>query len=203
MTPTRFARLLFISAVVASVFSPPLSAGDKNGKNGKNQKKHAWTSAEMTGADETREMAERMALVKARSALEEHLATQRPRVPRMPTLDYIRSHLVVEEPTFTGGPEHPENEGKYVAALKIALDDQRFTELYDHARDEVIREREETARGRMFGLGKALAIVLAGLAAVTGYLRLEESTKGFYTAWLRIAAVSFVAAVGAGIWLVS
>ena len=32
---------------------------------------------------------------------------------------------------------------------------------------------------------------------------LEEMTKGYYTAWLRLAAVGFVTVVGAGIWWVS
>jgi hypothetical protein len=36
---------------------------------------------------------------------------------------------------------------------------------------------------------------------VVGYFRLEEATKGYYTAWLRLAAVGLVAAAVAGLLL--
>jgi len=41
------------------------------------------------------------------------------------------------------------------------------------------------------------------LLAVAGYLRLEDATKGYYTRLLRLAAVAFVALVGAGLWMMA
>ena len=50
---------------------------------------------------------------------------------------------------------------------------------------------------------RVLAALVALLAAVACYLRLEDATKGYYTTLLRLAAVGFVALVGAGIWLLT
>ena len=48
---------------------------------------------------------------------------------------------------------------------------------------------------RMASLGGALAFVLICLAAVSGYIRADEATKGYYTNRLRI-----LAAAGVGGW---
>ena len=55
----------------------------------------------------------------------------------------------------------------------------------------------------MILLGKFLAGFVAFLVAVAGYFRLEEATKGYYTTWLRVGVLGFIAVVGAGIWLIS
>ncbi|HEV3115762.1 MAG TPA: hypothetical protein VGY58_01835 [Gemmataceae bacterium] len=65
------------------------------------------------------------------------------------------------------------------------------------------RESELRGQERMTMLGKVLAGVIAFLAVVAGYFRLEEATKGYYTAWLRIGVLTLVAAIGAGLWLLS
>ena len=54
--------------------------------------------------------------------------------------------------------------------------------------------RRHTGGRRLALLGGGLAVVLAGLAAVSGFIRADEATKGYYTTRLRL-----VAAVGVGV----
>jgi hypothetical protein len=63
--------------------------------------------------------------------------------------------------------------------------------------------REFRSTQRMLFLGKILAGLVAFFAAVAGYFRLEEATKGYYTNWLRLGALGFVTAVGVALFLVS
>jgi hypothetical protein len=66
----------------------------------------------------------------------------------------------------------------------------------------VAQEREYRSEQRMGMLGKGLAGLVALLAAVAGYFRLEEATKGYYTAWLRAGAIAFVGAAGAALLII-
>jgi hypothetical protein len=63
--------------------------------------------------------------------------------------------------------------------------------------------RQVISQQRQLLLAKALAVVVAMLVALIGYFRLEEATRGYYTAWLRLAAVGLVAAVVAGLLIVA
>ena len=49
-------------------------------------------------------------------------------------------------------------------------------------------------------LGGALAFVLICLAAVSGYIRADEATKGYYTNRLRMLAAAGVGAAGVVIY---
>jgi hypothetical protein len=49
---------------------------------------------------------------------------------------------------------------------------------------------------RLAMLGGGLGFVLACLAAVSGYIRADEATKGYYTNWLRLASAAGVGAAG-------
>ncbi len=60
-----------------------------------------------------------------------------------------------------------------------------------------LRLQESAQREWLFT--KGLLGVLALLGAVSGYFRLDERTKGYYTGWLRVGAVAFLAAAGVGI----
>jgi hypothetical protein len=57
-------------------------------------------------------------------------------------------------------------------------------------------QREVVAR-RLAVLGGSLGFVLACLASLAGYIRADEATKGYYTAWLRTIAAASVGAAGA------
>lgn len=56
-------------------------------------------------------------------------------------------------------------------------------------------EHERVAR-RITVMGGGLAAILACLAALAGFIRADEATKGYYTHWLRVAAAAGVGASG-------
>jgi hypothetical protein len=64
-------------------------------------------------------------------------------------------------------------------------------------RDEIraAYQRELVAR-RLTILGGSLGFVLTCLAAVAGYIRADEATRGYYTHWLRAVAAAGVGASG-------
>jgi hypothetical protein len=62
-----------------------------------------------------------------------------------------------------------------------------LVEVYDH----------DLVRHRLLTLGGILAFVLACLAALSGYIRADEATKGYYTNRLRMLAAAGVGAAGA------
>jgi hypothetical protein len=77
----------------------------------------------------------------------------------------------------------------YVAELTLDTSPQRratFVNLYT---------RELVAR-RMVTLGGALTFVLICLGAISGYIRADEATKGYYTNRLRLLAAAGVGAAG-------
>jgi len=77
----------------------------------------------------------------------------------------------------------------YEATLKVNFAPSMRAEIVAaYHRQEVVK--------RLVTLGAVLAFVLACLAAVSGYIRADEATKGYYTTRLRIAAVAGVGAVG-------
>jgi hypothetical protein len=61
------------------------------------------------------------------------------------------------------------------------------------------QDREQQAQERMFALAKVLAGLVVFFIALAGYFRLDEWTKGYYTTWLRVAAVGFVVGLGAAL----
>jgi hypothetical protein len=71
------------------------------------------------------------------------------------------------------------------------------------ARDRVVEAFErEAAAHRLVTLGGVLAFALACLAAVLGYIRADEATRGYYTTQLRLAALAAVGASGAVLYRV-
>jgi hypothetical protein len=61
-----------------------------------------------------------------------------------------------------------------------------IVEAYNH---------EQTLK-RLWVLGGGLAFVLACLATVSGYIRADEATKGYYTNRLRVASAAGLGAAG-------
>jgi hypothetical protein len=150
----------------------------------------------VTGWGETHEDAELNALKRAQDSLLVYFAEQNHPLQWRPKLDYINSHLVKSR-----APQPAQELGEgldEVQGVKLKMEISASDWQYMLAEDRRVR-----ADSRMLLLAKLLAGLVASLGAVAGYLRLEEMTKGYYTAWLRFAAVSFVSAVGVGIWLIS
>jgi hypothetical protein len=76
------------------------------------------------------------------------------------------------------------------ATLHADLSDGRLRPLFDEYGRGLLRRRLDL-------LGGGLAFVLACLAALAGYIRADEATKGYYTNRLRLVAAAGVGAAGA------
>ncbi len=149
-----------------------------------------WT---VEGRGKSAEDAEQDALEKAQGQVTTFLTNQNPPLEWAPSLNYVE-RLVTKRT-----PEEPE---KYLRDIgvthQVRLDVELTSHQFDQMRDH---DRQLRREHRLFWLAKILAVVVAVLAALAGYLRLDEATKGYYTTWLRLAAVGFAAAVGVGAWL--
>jgi hypothetical protein len=195
--------------------SSPAQEGRAPGQQGRNRRnffkpsppvptiRQSWTDT-VEGQGPDREVAATIALLRAREALEAYLATQTPRIRHMPSEEFISSHLVLkrEAKELTESEDHLQK-GRNVLRLELQVTDKDYTDMLVLDWEAYEKTKEARIQDRVFILCKIMAGLVASLGAVAGYLRLEEATKGYYTAWLRLAAIGFLGAVGAGLWLVS
>jgi hypothetical protein len=148
----------------------------------------------------TRELAELAVLEKARLELANLVRQIKPDSRWIPSIQYIKSHLV--KPKSSGlNPEIIPEEGElesgepyttYLATVEL--------EMSSRVRDDILRQiRYGDARERQWVLGKVLLAILSVIGTAAGYFQLEDRTKGYYTAWLRLAAAGALAAAGFGI----
>jgi hypothetical protein len=131
---------------------------------------------------------------KVKARVDRYLRREVPGLEWYPSADYIRKHLVKESPERRQNRD--ENlDGRYLKcwAWKAEVSPRDWRDILHH-------DRELRAEGRMLVLGKILAGLVALLAVVAGYIRLDEWTKGYYTGWLRLGAVGLLAAAGTGLW---
>lgn len=77
----------------------------------------------------------------------------------------------------------------YIARLTADFSPRHRAELVDAYNRELVQHR-------LFALGGSLGFVLICLAAVSGYIRADEATKGYYTNRLRLLAAAGVGATG-------
>ncbi|WP_165070977.1 hypothetical protein [Paludisphaera rhizosphaerae] len=94
---------------------------------------------------------------------------------------------MVEETRVT--PTEKDYGTVYTAVLDADFSDSRRNFLIDSYRREV-------GRDRTIKLGAGFGFLLACLAAVSGYIRADEATRGYYTNRLRLAAAAAVGASG-------
>ncbi len=112
-------------------------------------------------------------------------------------------HAAEEQREFADKDEqHPIGRLRRVV-LKVALSPRDLGDIQEKEQYFQVENRHTQAGLRQLMLAKFLAGLVAVLAAIGGYFRLEDATKGYYTAWLRLGAVSFVALIGASIWYFS
>jgi hypothetical protein len=148
------------------------------------------------GRGETSKDAFQDALEEAQARVYAYLRQQQPPIEWMPPREYVREHLVKEQ-----RPEPPKNFGAPVGVLRQVLLSVEVTPADYRAITRI--DREYRMGQRLGWLARVVAGLVALLAAVAGYIRLEEWSKGYYTAWLRVGAVLFLGAVGAGLWYLS
>jgi len=153
----------------------------------------SWT---VRGWGETGQDAEQVALSKAREEVLVYLANQEPPLEWTPSVGYVNDHLVKRRSEATSA----EAAKRVGAEIEMTL----YVEVNKKDIQDMLREDQKLrVQHRQLFLAKILAGLVAFLAAVTGYFRLDEATKGYYTGWLRLAAVGLVGGIGAGLWLIS
>jgi hypothetical protein len=118
-------------------------------------------------------------------------------------IDSMRQGSYVQEVTKNLTPAAPEVETPSTAEIQEG--DGLYT-LYragqklDFSRSrraQIIQMyRRDLASLRMQKLGGGLALALVGLAVLTGYIKTDEATKGYYTNRLRLLAVAGLGAAG-------
>jgi hypothetical protein len=81
----------------------------------------------------------------------------------------------------------------YEAELRVDVSPDRRASL-------VAAYHRQLVQGRLVVLGGTLAFLLTCLAAITGYIRADEATKGYYTNRLRLLAATGVGAAGVVIY---
>lgn len=106
--------------------------------------------------------------------------------------------------------------GRHVQAVRNEhADDPAFAEFPDLYRGGLLvnldaaqralflkAHREEVVTGRLWGLGLGLGFALICLLALAGYIRADESTRGYFTWPLRLVATAAVVGAGAAAyWL--
>jgi hypothetical protein len=171
----------------------PAMAAAPDGPPRKPQSRFTLT---VEGWGETEKDAEHDALKKAQNEIRAYLVEQNHPLQWRPSLEYIHDHLVKQSPPLPDKDFGEPVNTLHGICLRIEISPKDWQEML--RQDRLMR-----ADARMMLLAKLLVGVVAFLGAVAGYLRLEEMTKGYYTAWLRLAAIGFVTAVAAGIWLIS
>jgi len=112
--------------------------------------------------------------------------------------------LAPEVPTSWRVPEPMVD--RMIRKTQIKLVEKDYGTLYEatlhvrftpEVRAEIVEvyQRELVSR-RLTVLAGVIAFILACLAALSGYIRADEATKGYYTHWLRAVASAGVGASG-------
>ncbi|HJT77283.1 MAG TPA: hypothetical protein VJ739_08775, partial [Gemmataceae bacterium] len=84
----------------------------------------------------------------------------------------------------------------YEATFDVKLEPKDYRQILES-------DRQERAGERQLLLAKVVGVLLAVLLAVFGYFRLEETTRGYYTLWLRLGALALVGVAGALLLIVA
>jgi hypothetical protein len=77
----------------------------------------------------------------------------------------------------------------FVAGYRAGFSPGRRAQIVDQYRSEMVMHR-------LLTLGGGLGFVLVCLAALAGYIRADEATKGYYTNRLRLLAAASIGAAG-------
>jgi hypothetical protein len=128
--------------------------------------------------------------------VKKYLQKNLPELEWQPGKEYVSKHILKDPPKRRRSKEKAAEETDLQCwewALEIAPGDWN---------DILWKDREARIQQRMGLLGKILAGLVALLAVVAGYIRLDDWTKGYYTGWLRLAAGGILAVVVTGLfWL--
>lgn len=149
------------------------------------------------GYGETSEKARAQALERARERIRRELEVRlrgwSPAEEQL-DLDYLDRFKVIQE---SGKPEPAPIHGEkmMVARYRVELTSDYLQEVVRSARQEKIHERHLL-------LARVLGGILTVVLVIAGYLRMEESTRGYATKMLRLVAVLILAVVGVGLLVI-
>ncbi len=105
------------------------------------------------------------------------------------TQEVTKDLVPTAETSTSSKPEDPGLYTLYRAGQKLDFSPTRRAEI-------VGMYRRDVAAARMQRLGGGLALALVGLAVLSGYIKADEATKGYYTNRLRLAAAAGLGAAG-------
>jgi hypothetical protein len=177
------------------------------------KKPAVWTTSAL-GVGESPDEAQEVALQSAADKVHEYLVSREPSVQWRPPTDYVKKHLLKKD-SVREEPIKPEQAGpglKVKVELQVEVSAGEYDQMLvkDKAYRKALREerekqqkqaRDQIKQQRLLLLARIVAGLVAVCVALAVYLRLDEATKGSYTRWLRLAAIGFVGAIGAGLWL--
>jgi hypothetical protein len=84
--------------------------------------------------------------------------------------------------------------------LKVGINGDNWKRIKDEIQLVENQKRLRVTKSRMVFLVKFLVGIVALLVTACGYIRLDEWSKGYYTKWLKLAAVGCIAAVTVVLW---
>jgi hypothetical protein len=150
----------------------------------------------LTGHGETVDDAKEDACSKGWKELVDYLRRQSPPIEWTPPRDFVRKHMARK----WGQEETVEFDDPLGKVIQIPL----VLELTPQDQDRIARhDHHYRVEQRLTWVGKIFLGLVALLAAVAGYVRLDEWSKGYYTGLLRLAAAAFVVATAAGMWFLA
>jgi hypothetical protein len=199
MRAARMASLLALCLLIAGVQTKLHAQSNSRviriARSANSREVKSWD--DIKGVGDTREDAENNAYQEARSRVINYFSNElNMPLEWTPTIEDIR-RLVKTPPT----DEQPVNLGADLGkASRVKL---QMSMSVDDRNEFLKKDRDHRVVQRQIYLGKILAGLVVFLTAVAGYFRLDEATKGYYSGWLRLAALGLVGIVGAGIWWIS
>lgn len=134
------------------------------------------------------------ALSKAALELALYLREQFPDLRFRPTAEFLAAHQMVDNPPFEEAvvERFQDAPTMYRQSVTVELRDEHLRRIFEEDRRVRSDERLQLA-------GRIIGGILIGLAALLGYLRLDDWTKGYFSAILIVAAV-LVSLAGFAAW---
>jgi hypothetical protein len=159
-----------------------------------------WTVT-VTAAAGSLEAARQKAMKEAYDEFLTYLRDQNPPIAwKPPSPEFVRKQLKTEWKDENIKEDDPNvDEAERVDRIyQVSL----VVEVLPKHREEILKlDQRFHSEQRMLWLAKVAGCLIALLASVAAYVRLDEWTKGYYSVWLRLAAAGFVGAAGAGLWV--
>jgi len=150
-------------------------------------------SVVVEGHGETKAGAEQEALEQAREWVIGLLRERRPDIERLPDAASLRnpnlSAFIDHDPKYpsdTLGPHHR-------VTLRVEVGEADLQKMLQ-------QDQQERVHRRQLWTGKGLLVVVALLAALALFFRLEEATRGYYSGPLKAGLVLALGGVAAGTW---